>query len=207
MDEALPERVDALERAITDGDSDLTELTAEAEALDRLAELEATVDELETRVAELEAATQALRGYVGNVRSVNQAVEQRADAALSKAEAVESAIQQEAGAARTGAGTTSVAATPADRQPSADGEMPDRSTGEAPATDCRETSATAERSDTSPRTARCESCGRTHPDGETGGSPRSADRTAASAHGGAGETLVPEDDPDPGTLRQLRNLL
>lgn len=91
MEDTLERRIEALERAITDGEHDLAALTEEADALDRLDALERTVDQLEETVTELEAATQALRGYVGNVRSVNRDVEQRADAALAKVEKLESA--------------------------------------------------------------------------------------------------------------------
>jgi len=98
MDDALRERVEALERAVTDGDHDLSAFADEAAALDRIDTLESQVEEVEERVEELEAATQALRGYVGNVRSVNADVEQRADTALAKAESLESAVM-ESGAA------------------------------------------------------------------------------------------------------------
>jgi hypothetical protein len=91
MDE-LKARIEALERAVTDGNSDLSELATAAETGDRLTAVETELEDLADRVAELEAATQALRGYVGNVRAVNREVEQRADAALAKAESVESAI-------------------------------------------------------------------------------------------------------------------
>jgi len=96
MDDALRERVEALERAVTDGDHDLSAFADEAAALDRLDTLEADVADLADRVEELEAATQALRGYVGNVRSVNTDVEQRADAALAKAEALERRLPETA---------------------------------------------------------------------------------------------------------------
>lgn len=89
MDDALRERVEALERAVTDGEHDLSAVADEAAALDRLETLESDVADLADRIEELEAATQALRGYVGNVRSVNTDVEQRADAALAKAEALD----------------------------------------------------------------------------------------------------------------------
>lgn len=92
MDETLEGRIETLERAVTDGDHDLSTLAEEADALDRLAAAEDRIDELETRVEELDAASQALRGYVGNIRSVNTDIEQRADAALAKAEAVEDAL-------------------------------------------------------------------------------------------------------------------
>jgi hypothetical protein len=89
MDDALRERVEALERAVTDGEHDLSAVADEADALDRLDRLESQVTALEDQVEDLQAATQALRGYVGNVRSVNTEVEQRADAALAKAESLE----------------------------------------------------------------------------------------------------------------------
>ncbi|MFC7057677.1 DUF7310 family coiled-coil domain-containing protein [Halovenus salina] len=94
MDDALVERVDALERAVTDGDHDLSALATEAAARDRLDDLEDQCEQLEARVAELEAATQALRGYVGNVRAVNEEVETRAEQALSKAESLEAQLQE-----------------------------------------------------------------------------------------------------------------
>ena len=99
MDDALRERVEALERAVTDGEHDLSAVADEAAALDRLETLESDVADLADRIEELEAATQALRGYVGNVRSVNTDVEQRADAALAKAEALEDRLS---GTATTG---------------------------------------------------------------------------------------------------------
>jgi DNA repair exonuclease SbcCD ATPase subunit len=94
MDDTLEERVRALERTVTEGEYELSELTEEAAARERLDEIEAETAELADRVAELEAATQALRGYVGNVRAVNQDVEQRADAALAKAESVEKRLER-----------------------------------------------------------------------------------------------------------------
>jgi len=92
MDDSMEARIEALERAVTDGDHDLSGLAAEGEATDRLETLEETVSSLEDTVRELEAGTQALRGYVGNLRSVNHDVEQRADAALAKAESLESRL-------------------------------------------------------------------------------------------------------------------
>jgi len=97
MDDALRERVETLERAVTDGDHDLSAFADEAKAVDRLETLEADVADLADRIEELEAAAQALRGYVGNVRSVNTDVEQRADAALARVEALESRLPGDAG--------------------------------------------------------------------------------------------------------------
>lgn len=61
-------------------------------SVDRVARLESEIDDLESRVAELEAATEALRGYAGSVRSVNRAVERRADRALATAERLEEIV-------------------------------------------------------------------------------------------------------------------
>jgi len=85
-------RLAALERAVTDGEP-MPELVdaaaATADATDRAQRL----DDVEQRVAELEAATQALRGYVGNVRSVNEDVEERADAAFATVSELERRVQ------------------------------------------------------------------------------------------------------------------
>jgi len=105
MDGTLEERLAAVERAVTDGDHDCSALAEGAAAADRVADLEAELAELTDRVAELEAATQALRGYVGNVRSVNSEIEERADLALSKAEAARRAVDRGAPAAGTGTGS------------------------------------------------------------------------------------------------------
>lgn len=92
MQDDLEARVEALERALTDGEGDFTDIGTAAERADRLADLEKRLDSLADRVCELEAATQAVRGYVGNVRAVNDDVESRADAALAKAEALEAEL-------------------------------------------------------------------------------------------------------------------
>lgn len=88
-DDALAERLRAVERALTDGDADLTDVRTAAARDRRLDELAARLDEAEARLDDIDAATQALRGYVGAVRSVNDDVERRADAALAKAERLE----------------------------------------------------------------------------------------------------------------------
>jgi DNA repair exonuclease SbcCD ATPase subunit len=92
MDGTLEDRLAALERAVTDGKHDCSALAEGAATADRVDAIEAEIEDLTDRVAELEAATQALRGYVGNVRSVNSEVEERADLALSKAEAASRAV-------------------------------------------------------------------------------------------------------------------
>ena len=87
--ETLAERVDTVERAVTDGDHGFPAVDDLAELTERVDALEQQVEELHDRTDELAAATQALRGYVGNVRSVNERVEGRADAALAATERLE----------------------------------------------------------------------------------------------------------------------
>lgn len=89
----LESRLETLERAVTDGEHDLSELADEADALERLNEVEATCEQFERQLAELEAATQAVRGYVGSIRAVNSEVEQRADAALAAVESLEEQLE------------------------------------------------------------------------------------------------------------------
>lgn len=72
--DSVERRLEAVERALADEQP--------LERTDRL-------DDFEDRVAELEAAVQAIRGYVGEVRAINEDVERRADRALRKAEALE----------------------------------------------------------------------------------------------------------------------
>jgi hypothetical protein len=91
-DDTIERRLDAVERAVSDGETDLGDLaTAKGRETrldaieDRLADLEATVDDLD-------AATQSLRGYVGNIRSVNRDVERRAESALAAVERLEAGL-------------------------------------------------------------------------------------------------------------------
>ncbi|WP_135364436.1 DUF7310 family coiled-coil domain-containing protein [Halosimplex halophilum] len=88
----LDARVDAVERALTDGDTDLSDLRDRSGVVDDLQSLEDRLDAVESRLDELEAGLQAVRGYAGNVRAVNREVERRASAALAKAETVEAAV-------------------------------------------------------------------------------------------------------------------
>jgi chromosome segregation ATPase len=87
--ETLAERVRTVERAVTDGDHDFPTATDLGELSERVRALEQQLETVEDRTEELEAATQALRGYVGNVRSVNEQVENRADTALAATERLE----------------------------------------------------------------------------------------------------------------------
>lgn len=88
----LDARLDAVERALTDGDTDLTDLREASGVAEDLQALEARLDTVESRLDELEAGLEAVRGYAGNVRAVNREVERRASAALAKAETVETAV-------------------------------------------------------------------------------------------------------------------
>ncbi|MEF8829223.1 MAG: hypothetical protein V5A49_09315 [Haloarcula sp.] len=87
--ETLAERLQTVERAVTDGTTEFPEVTELAELETRMDTVEQRVDDIDERTAELEAATQALRGYVGNIRAVNEDVEQRADAALAATDRLE----------------------------------------------------------------------------------------------------------------------
>lgn len=88
----LAERLDAVERALTDDDTDLTDVRTAATLSEDVRRLEGRIAELETTVEELEAAVEAVRGYAGNLRAVNRDVERRASAALAKAEALEASV-------------------------------------------------------------------------------------------------------------------
>lgn len=88
-DETLNRRLRAVERTLSDGDHDVDALREAGVFADRVEALESQLADAETRIDELESVTQALRGYVGNVRSVNEEVEQRADAALAAVERLE----------------------------------------------------------------------------------------------------------------------
>jgi chromosome segregation ATPase len=132
-DDALERRLAAVERAVTESPG-AVEPSDDADAVAaRVESLEAALEDADERIAELEAATQALRGYAGEIRSVNESVERRADAALAAVEQLETerSPQQATGeapaestAAPTGAPRASDATTrqqpdTADTQPSA----------------------------------------------------------------------------------------
>ena len=105
MSENLADRLDAVERALTDDETDLAAVRERATLSAEVDRLEARVEELEAQLEELNAAVEAVRGYTGNVRAVNREVERRASAALAKAEALESAVDgasRGAGEGRTG---------------------------------------------------------------------------------------------------------
>jgi hypothetical protein len=92
MTDDLTRRLEAVERAVTDGHTDLTSVADATDVATRLDAVERRLDAIETRLDETEAATQAFRGYLGGVDGISEAVERRADLALAKAEAVEDAV-------------------------------------------------------------------------------------------------------------------
>lgn len=83
----LTERLDAVERALTESDRSVDSIADAAAAADARASLADRLSAVEARIDELEAATQAVRGYTGAVRAVNRDVERRADLALARATA------------------------------------------------------------------------------------------------------------------------
>lgn len=197
MDDTLRERVDALERAVTDGDCELTALAEDAEAIQRLEALESQLEDLDDRVAELEAATQALRGYVGNIRSVNRDVEQRADTALAKAQAVEATLDGEFSAGETNA-PDEPAPGPAT---SADGGL-------------------SHQPHSQHRSETCHACGRPHDESATrGGASQRAEpidgdsRTEPDSRGTfqpvteTDDETIPEQTEETGTLQRVREML
>lgn len=107
-DSDFDRRLRAVERALTDGDHDVAALQDAAARADRLDDLEDRIGSLEERIAELDAATEAVRGYVGNVRSVNEDVERRADAALAAVDRLEARLdgEQRKSGTRPSASTT-----------------------------------------------------------------------------------------------------
>ncbi|WP_123536471.1 DUF7310 family coiled-coil domain-containing protein [Halosimplex salinum] len=87
--ERLDERLTAVERAVVDGDYELDELADLAAVADDLDRLESRLDDVEERLATVEARSQSVEGFVGQVRSVNEDVEKRADAAIAAVDRLE----------------------------------------------------------------------------------------------------------------------
>ncbi|MFB6195368.1 MAG: hypothetical protein ABEI80_04290 [Haloplanus sp.] len=94
----LDERVDAVERAVTDGHA-AEGLPDAARMEERLADLETAVDDIDDRLAELEAAVQALRGFAGGIQAVDESVERRANAAIARVERLETELRERGGGA------------------------------------------------------------------------------------------------------------
>src|SRR6056297_1500984 len=86
--DAVEERLRAVERAVADGDTEIDG----APLGDPTGELASRIDELESTTTELESGLQAVRGYVGQVKSVDDEIEQRADAAAAAVDDVEERV-------------------------------------------------------------------------------------------------------------------
>lgn len=125
MPDDIEDRLAAVERALTEADTDLPELADDAELTKRVDELERELDAVDERIEELDAALQAVRGYVGSIRSVNEDVEARANAAVAGVESLEDRV--DALEARNEEGTTAErsAWTEPSADPSTDQTAPD----------------------------------------------------------------------------------
>lgn len=182
----LEARLDAVERALTDDDTDLTDLRETADAVSEASDLEARVADLESRVDELEAGLQAVRGYAGNVRAVNREVERRASAALAKAEALEATVEE---------GSPAESTVPAR---AADGRGRDGGVGSTPdaghSTGSREspTGSTGPSADTGEAPAHS-----TTPEGASAGSGYGESRSATDEFRSSSGGDRFEGDPDP----------
>ena len=108
MPDALDDRLRAVERALDGSDDRAASVTTPPDEAstprqsapphardgDQFDDLESRLDAAETAIADLEAAVQALRGYAGKVRSVDERVEERADAALAAVETLEGRVDE-----------------------------------------------------------------------------------------------------------------
>lgn len=200
MDDALEQRIEALERTVSDGEFD-HDSSDYAEMETRLSAVESQLDDIDTQIEDLEAATQALRGYVGNIRAVNDDVEQRANTALAKAESLEATLDE-------------VDRSAIDRPTATDGSRPPNAGSVAEANGDRVTTTETR------ETERCQACGRVH-DGERQrerksgptGRPGATDGGSSNPVRDAGESkpsddsLVPDDAAETGTLQRIRKLL
>ena len=226
MDDTIEERLAAVERALTDDDHDLSALGAEGETAERLRALEEDLDTLRDTVAELEAATQALRGYVGNVKSVNDDVRERADLALETAERAEKAATTDAPSASEattdsspGMETGRETEPRQETEPKQEVERP-RDHDPEPTLELGADEDTQHRPTATSSTDRCPLCDgdaehrRDHPPGRQTGSRDGRDLQAhGSRHGLTDGGLVPAedesgaDDTDATVLTRIRALL
>jgi septal ring factor EnvC (AmiA/AmiB activator) len=85
-DEDITARLRAVERALTDGDTHVEDLSDSAAVHERLDDLAADVATLTERLDALDATVQSLHGYVGELEHVNDRVVRRADAARAAVE-------------------------------------------------------------------------------------------------------------------------
>ncbi len=99
-DDDLAERLRAVERAVTDGDTAVSDLSDAAAVHDRLDGVEAELTDLAERLDALDATVQSLHGYVGDLEAVNERVQRRADAAREAVERFEAQQSRPPRAAR-----------------------------------------------------------------------------------------------------------
>ncbi|MFB6094001.1 MAG: hypothetical protein ABEJ77_03575 [Halanaeroarchaeum sp.] len=86
QDDALADRLAAVERALTGEDAPVGALEDRAALDARIATVERRLEALDARLDETEAAITAVRGYVGEISHVNDEVERTAHAALAAVE-------------------------------------------------------------------------------------------------------------------------
>lgn len=91
--ERLERRLEAVERALTDGDTEVAALAAAEDLAGRVDDLESRVETLSAEATEREAAVQAVRGYVGQERSADREVERTAESALATAESLQERVR------------------------------------------------------------------------------------------------------------------
>lgn len=85
----VEERLAAVERALTDDDTEPAALSDAATVERRLDALEERLDAFERRLADAEAGVEAVRGHVGHEQSAIEDVERTAATALATARRVE----------------------------------------------------------------------------------------------------------------------
>lgn len=90
----LSERLRAVERALTDADTAVADLSETAAVQERLDDLESDLETLTERLDALDATVQSLHGYVGELEHVNDRVERRADAARAAVERLDDQAAQ-----------------------------------------------------------------------------------------------------------------
>ncbi|MBX0303479.1 DUF7310 family coiled-coil domain-containing protein [Haloarcula salinisoli] len=90
----IEQRLAAVERTVTDGDHELNDIADLTDLADDIERVEQRLDSIEERVAELEGVYDALDGYVSNVRSVNENVEQQAGAAYAAVDRLEERVDE-----------------------------------------------------------------------------------------------------------------
>lgn len=194
MQRHLEERLETVERALTDGETDLGSMAAGAATAERVESLEDRLDALEDDVGELDASLQAVRGYVGELRAVNSDVEETAAAAMATAERAASGGDRTEGERRS-----RPRSTPVDRggaKPAGHGDARQDAGGDTPgdsSTRSTDASHPDHGSHGSPPT--CPTCGR-H-DREHHGNAREPRRDPGPAWAADEPVTSPDEPPTP----------